>query len=69
MSSPELLAYYAARAGEYEAVYAKSELQDDLATLRIVKRGEEIFAGCNDTRGRRVRCRVRLGKAVRPSAK
>jgi SAM-dependent methyltransferase len=43
---PELTGYYAARAAEYERIYAKPERQDDLARLR------EIVAGY--FRGRRV---------------
>jgi ubiquinone/menaquinone biosynthesis C-methylase UbiE len=34
LASPELVAYYRRRAGEYEAIYAKPERQADLAVLR-----------------------------------
>jgi predicted nucleic acid-binding Zn-ribbon protein len=44
------------------------ETKDDLAALGIIKRGEEFFRGSNDTGGRRAGRRVRLGKAVQPSA-
>lgn len=41
----DLAAYYAARAAEYEWVYAKPERQRDLATLRHVV--AEFFRGCD----------------------
>ena len=34
MASPDLIAYYARRAGEYEQIYAKPERQPDLEFLR-----------------------------------
>ena len=44
------------------------ESKDDLATLGVVKGGEEFLRGGDDTGGRRARWRVRLGKAVQRSA-
>ena len=44
------------------------ETKDDFATLGIIKRGKEFLRGCDDTRGRRAGCRVRLGKTVEREA-
>src|SRR5262249_14933235 len=44
------------------------KIEDDLAPLGIIKRGEEVFRRSDDTGGRRTCCRVRLGKALQPGA-